>query len=237
MSKDGYNNMRLLIVAIIGATVITDGICAISCTKASDCASFANCASPLSCLSGTCYCAACSQGYGTGDGGQTCRQTCQDSWCDAQTPSVSNNITTQAYIVQYPYSSRQCAKNGQNYTGTTYCQSKTTYTCVANYYGTPTSSSSGCTKCPTYSYAPAGTTTRAGCKCQAGYYKSDTASVCSRCPSITDTYTNAGMTSMGYGTTGAAGATDKSECYQEADRPWYTKRGVYTLSEKCYYSE
>ena len=44
----------------------------------------------------------------------------------------------------------------------------TAYRCAANYYGSSTNGSTGCTPCPFSGTSPAGTTTVGGCTCTAG---------------------------------------------------------------------
>ncbi len=74
-----------------------------------------------------------------------------------------------------------------------YYQTRTSYRCVANYYGTPTGTNGGCTLCPANSTCAAGSATFT---CNKGYYKNG--SGCSSCP-------------VG-GTTASVGATSISQC-------------------------
>ncbi len=84
----------------------------------------------------------------------------------------------------------------------------TTRRCAANWYGTPSSDTSGCTKCVAASIthitgtSPAGSTTQSQCtyKCAAGYYGTATSNPtsCVSCPSGA--------------TTSSAGATTVSSC-------------------------
>ncbi len=84
------------------------------------------------------------------------------------------------------------------YGGTATCECRqrgVSYKCGGGYYGTATSSSTGCTKCPDNATCAGGNGSTFSCAI--GYYKNG--SQCTQCPDG--------------GTTSAAGATSISSCY------------------------
>ncbi len=95
----------------------------------------------------------------------------------------------------------------------------TIYSCAPGYYGTPTSSDSGCTACPSKATCSGDDTFL----CDQGYYQSGNS--CKRCPA------SGGI----YGTTAGTGATAITECYLPANTTMYDGDGYYQMTQNCYY--
>ncbi len=94
----------------------------------------------------------------------------------------------------------------------------TTYKCASGYYGTATSSTSGCTKCPSNATCAGGNGSTF--RCNANYYKSGSA--CEPCP-------NGGKSS--------SGSTDITSCYLSAGTSFSDSTGSGEYSGNCYYTK
>ena len=136
--------------------------------------SFENCRdnSFLSCTNDTCVCSACAEGYGSVDGGKSCFIICMAGWCKVGTQTTNNGVVTTWYELDtslYPYPTDLCydSANGHTIAVGSYCQNRTTYRCAEGFYGSPTSSNSGCTQCGTIygiqSESAAGSTSCTSC--------------------------------------------------------------------------
>lgn len=110
--------------------------------------------------------------------------------------------------------------NGCTPSGTS-CSACTSYKCDVGYYGTATSSSSGCTECPANATCSGGN--KSTFFCVKGYYK--TGSTCSQCPA------SGGV----YGTTATAGATSITECYIPSGTLFFQTNGSGEYTGDCYY--
>ncbi len=97
----------------------------------------------------------------------TCSSACTDSTCKGTTNSAANSnhiITRTTKNIKYTSFYDPCQgqavppsdPNSCNCTQDCTCETTTSYACAAGYYGSPTSTSSGCTKCPS---GPNGETT------------------------------------------------------------------------------
>lgn len=113
----------------------------------------------------------------------------------------------------------QTRKQGYSLCGG-YEHTETNYRCAAGYYGTPTSTTSGCNACPSNATCSAGSTTFS---CNKGYYKNGT--ICTACP------TSGGIA----GTTSAAGATSITSCYLPSGASFSDSTGSGTYTGNCYY--
>ncbi len=89
--------------------------------------------------------------------------------------------------------------------------------CASGYYGTATSTTSGCTACPSNATCAGGNNSTFVCK--KGYYKNG--SSCSACP--------------GSGTTSAAGATSISSCYIPSGTAFSDSEGGGEYTANCPY--
>ncbi len=98
---------------------------------------------------------------------------------------------------------------------------ETQYRCANGYYGTPNSTTSGCTACPANATCTAGGNSTF--TCNKGYYKNGTS--CTRCPASGGTY----------GTTSAAGATSITSCYLPSGTSFSDSTGSGTYTGNCYY--
>lgn len=107
-----------------------------------------------------------------------------------------------------------------SYGGVATCSCKlisTKYTCASGYYGTATSSTSGCTACPSNATCAGGNGSTF--VCQKGYYQNG--SSCSACP--------------GNGTTSGTGAPSISSCYIPAGTSFSDAPGSGTYDQNCPY--
>ena len=102
------------------------------------------------------------------------------------------------------------------------CSSCTSYKCDSGYYGTATSASSGCTKCPLNATCAGGNNSTF--VCDKGYYNNGTG--CTRCPA------SGGI----YGTTANTGATAITECYIPSGSAFSDSTGNGTYTDNCYYT-
>ncbi len=102
-----------------------------------------------------------------------------------------------------------------------------TAVCIAGYYGTGRApligSPTGCTACPENATCAGGNNSTF--LCNVGYFANG--DTCERCPP------SGGV----YGTTAAAGATSRSECFIPAGTAFSDSVGSGTYSTDCYYSE
>jgi len=103
------------------------------------------------------------------------------------------------------------------------CATTFTYKCASGYYGTATSATSGCTKCPENATCAGGNGSTFSCA--KGYYKDGTS--CARCPS------SGGV----YGTTASTGATSITDCYLPSGTTFSDSTGSGTYTSNCYYVE
>ena len=92
----------------------------------------------------------------------------------------------------------------------------TTYKCASGYYGTATSETSGCTKCPTNATCAGGNGSTFSCN--RGTYKSG--SGCASCPSPG---------------TSPSGSTSISSCYIPLGTTGSDGSGTYKYTANCYY--
>ena len=108
-----------------------------------------------------------------------------------------------------------CPTSGDK-TATCTCETTTTYSCDSGYYGTATSATTGCTKCPSNATCAGGNGSTFDCN--KNYYKNGT--TCTACPSS--------------GLTESKGATNVTQCYITTFSD-STGSGIYT--SKCYYTK
>ena len=143
----------------------------------------------------------------TGSGGGTCTYNytacvCKNG-CTSDSWTSSNTGYESAYI---------CDKT---------CTRVYSHQCAAGYYGTATSASAGCTKCPSNASCTGGNNSTF--VCNQGYYKNG--SKCERCPA------SGGV----YGTTASAGSTSITSCYLPSGTSFSDSTGSGTYTGNCYY--
>ncbi len=108
-------------------------------------------------------------------------------------------------------------------TGKCSCKTtSTTYACSAGYYGTATSSSAGCTKCPDNATCAGGNNSTF--VCDKVYYK--WVNTCRPCP-LSDNGVR--------GTTASTGATLITDCYLPAGTAFSDDTGSGIYTSRCYY--
>ncbi|MDE6478065.1 MAG: hypothetical protein K2L94_02330 [Alphaproteobacteria bacterium] len=130
----------------------------------------------------------------TFDSGDMTGVCCSLSNSEVGGPCRSCNSTWTTVNTRY-----QTRETG-NYLCGGYDRKKTEYRCAAGYYGSPTSTTSGCTPCPANATCAAGSSTF---KCNAGYYANGNG--CSQCASPGTSAGGGGITScyIPSGTTGS----------------------------------
>lgn len=101
------------------------------------------------------------------------------------------------------------------------CVKKYSYSCTSGYYGTATSESAGCTKCPSNATCAGGNLSTF--VCAKGYYKNGSA--CTACPSLNGVA----------GTTTSTGATSITSCYIRSSSSFSDVSGSWRYSDDCYY--
>lgn len=131
------------------------------------------------------------------------------------TNSSSHVITSNWSVIEFT----ACPEKG-DYDTPAECTTYTIqdYTCETGYYGSPTSSSTGCTICPSNATCDGGPTF----SCNKGYYKNGNS--CTRCPSTT------------YSTTASSGATSITSCYIPSNVSITSSVGTYEFINNCYYT-
>jgi len=145
----------------------------------------------------------------------SCKSVCNN--CSGSTTSTSTNGVVQT---QTKTLTTQCPKV-EGGTADCSCDNVTSYKCASGYYGTATSATSGCTKCPANATCAGGNGSTFSCA--KGYYKDGT--VCARCPS------SGGI----YGTTASTGATSITSCYLPSGTTFSDSTGSGTYTSDCYY--
>lgn len=152
-----------------------------------------------------------------GGGTQDCSDTAACSLCNNQTGRTitQNGVTT---TTSYCWTSYKRVVVGE--TAKCDCAATETYTCASGYYGKATSSTTGCTKCPSNATCSGGTTF----SCNKGYYKNG--SLCSRCPASDGVY----------GTTSGTGATAITECYIPSGTSFTDSTGKWQYTTNCKYT-
>jgi len=145
-----------------------------------------------------------------------CKNICNNCMgiSDSTTSGAITTITTKTLNVKCPSVDGGVADCS--------CDNVISYQCAKGYYGTATSASSGCTKCP--ANATCGGGNGSGFICDKGYYKNG--AICARCPS------SGGV----YGTTADAGATSITSCYLSSGTTFSDNTGSGTYTSDCYYS-
>ncbi len=101
------------------------------------------------------------------------------------------------------------------------------YACASGYYGTATSATTGCTKCPPNATCAGGN--KSIFKCNKNYFQNGTS--CTACPSATDKNGNTLI-----GQTAAAGATSERMCYLTSGSTFSDATGDWEYGSNCYYS-
>lgn len=101
------------------------------------------------------------------------------------------------------------------------CVKEYSYKCTSGYYGTATSESAGCTKCPSNATCAGGNLSTF--VCAKGYYKNGSA--CTACPSLNGVA----------GTTTSTGATSITSCYIRSSSSFSDVSGSWRYSDDCYY--
>lgn len=139
--------------------------------------------------------------------------------CCAQSGTITS--TSNGVISTYTCN-QQYTKTGSIVSTTCVCSTKT-YKCASGYYGTATSATTGCTKCPNNATCD-GTT---DIVCNKDYYRTGSTGnyACTKCPSP--------------GMNGGPGATSIKWCFLAPNNgtTYYDAVGRWTISENCYYSE
>lgn len=152
--------------------------------------------------------------------------------CRAPNPSDPNSYG----IITYDNNYYNVDCDSRTQTATCTCQKAKAYRCASGYYGTATSASAGCTKCPDNATCAGGNSSTF--KCNQGYYKNGSA--CTRCPASGSVY----GTTKGKPITGSLlyteeyNATDITECYLPSGTPFISNTsgsGIYT--NDCYYTK
>ncbi len=137
----------------------------------------------------------------------SCLSACGMTAGTSPTTSTSNGIiTTTQPAVKVTSSTNAVPTSDASLVSCTRTSTKT-YVCEAGYYGSPTSSTSGCTQC------------------EKGYY----------CPGGTTRYSCATQTKNSSATS-AAGAKSITSCYLPANTSFSDSSGTYQYSSNCYYS-
>ncbi len=168
----------------------------------------------------TCRYVACT--YGTPD--TTCNSSLDCVNCNNGIVTTRNGITT---TTTGTWTAINCPTYNTTATYSCACRDQnTTHKCASGYYGTATSSSAGCTACPSNATCAGGNGSTF--VCAKGYYKDGTS--CSPCPS------SDGIA----GTTASTGATSITSCYlpSGSTRAFSDTNGsgTETISSNCYYS-
>ncbi|MDE6478141.1 MAG: hypothetical protein K2L95_03205 [Alphaproteobacteria bacterium] len=151
--------------------------------------------------------------------GVTYDSSCSNSACSLCNNRSSSAGLTNSFGIVTSTTYRYETNCPSSYGGTATCSCKQTsssYKCASGYYGTATSSTSGCTACPSNATCAGGNNSTFSCN--KGYYKDG--SSCSACPGIG---------------TSAAGATSISSCYIPAGTTYSDSTGGGEYTANCPY--
>ena len=148
----------------------------------------------------------------------SCSSVTYDSRCEDNTFCTSCNSTTRTNNYGIVVTTgRRITTTCNNCHVTPSCSiTSTTYKCASGYYGTATSATSGCTKCPTNATCAGGNGSTY--VCNKGTYK--TSSGCESCPSPG---------------TSPSGSTSISSCYIPLGTTGSDGSGTYKYTANCYY--
>ena len=154
----------------------------------------------------------CSEMPGMVTVSSSCKTACCSDGITTSNGVITTKKTTMSQIVCPPagYGQMDCR-----------CSDSSTYVCDVGYYGTGTSSTTGCTLCPKNATCAGGNCSIFVCK--AGYFKSGNG--CSKCSTSTENdYANS-----------VEGATSITQCFLPSWVTMTNEKGTFYYSSQCYY--
>ena len=170
----------------------------------------------------------------------SCQQACQMYSNSSPTISTANGIRT----VSQTAIKVTCGSDPSSSSNVSCVRTTTaTYTCISGYYGTATSSSSGCNACPDNATCPGGNGSTF--TCNAKFAKCGGSSCCSciagnYCPG--DNIAHSCSTDTGHSYATSAASSDAiTDCYVPTTYNWsFSNDGIGSGTQKftsnCYYS-